>query len=69
MIDDFVQAGLFVVIGTAMVVVGSIMLKRNTRLTPRFEAKIALFLFAVVAGLVLAGVGLGTLSLMGSTDL
>ena len=69
MIDDFVQAGLFVATGTAMVVVGSIMLKRTSRPVPGFEAKTAVFLGVVVVGLVLALVGIGRLSLMGSTDL
>ena len=69
MTDDFVQASLFVAIGTAMAVVGSSMLKRTSRLAPRFETKIAFFLFTAVVGLVLAVVGLVILSLMWSTDL
>ena len=69
MTDDFVQAGLFVAIGTAMAVVGSIMLKRTSCLAPRIEAKTAFFLFTVVVGLVLVVVGLGIISLMWSTDL
>ncbi len=69
MIDDFVQAGLFVAIGTAMAVVGSIKLKRTSRTARSFEAQTAVLLFVVVAGLVLAVVGLGILVLMGSTGL
>ncbi len=69
MSDDFVQAGLFVAIGTAMAVFGSIMLKRTPRAERGFEAKTAFFLFAAVVGLVLAVVGLGILSLVWSTDL
>ena len=52
-----------------MAVVGSIKLKRTTRLAPKFEAKTAVFLFVLMLGLVLAVVGLGILSLMGRTDL
>ena len=69
MTDDFVQAGLFVAIGTTMAVVGSIMLKRMIGLGARIEATTAFFVLMVVCGLVLTVVGLGILSLMWSTDL
>ena len=69
MSDHFVQAGLFVVIGTAMAVLGSIKLKRMSRQSHGLEARTAFFLFTVLVGLVLAVVGLSIFLLMGSTDL
>jgi len=67
--DDFVQASLFVAIGTTMAIVGSIMLKRVIGLGARIEATTAFFVFIVICGLTLTVVGLGVLSLMWSTDL
>ena len=69
MTDDFVQAGLFVAGGLTMAIGGSVRLKRMVGMGAKVEATTALLLLMIVVGALLAIVGLGILSLHGSTDL